>query len=171
MRSFTKTFVSHRRTIEDPFKIAVVDVDDYCMIQLQLKSGGIGLLEASRFATGSSNQIIFKIYGAQGALKFDLTNSNYLYYYDIADPKQPLGGYSGFKAIQTIQQYPDCSFGDPLSEAGWMRYHIASQYYFLQSIVTGKPHEPDLQSGYEIQKVLEAAYQAADNQQDWVQIN
>jgi predicted dehydrogenase len=169
VRSATETFIPARRAADDPSRMVAVDVDDYALVQLRLKNGAVGTIETSRFATGSTNEVIFEIRGSKGALKFNMTDPNYLYYYDAAEAAEPCGGMSGFKAIQAIQRYPDCHFVDPVSESGWVRYHIASLHYFLQSILEGTGHQPDIQSGYDVQKVLEAAYRSAERQ-DWVEV-
>jgi predicted dehydrogenase len=165
----TEIFVARRRSAENPANLIPVDVDDYSLLQVRMVNGAVGVLEASRYATGSENEIVFEIFGSRGALKFNINDPGHLYFFDVADTVQPLGGVSGFKAIQAMQRYPDCQLVDPYTESGWIRYHIASQYYFLKSILEGEEHHPNLEDGLQVQRVLEAAYLSAEKRQ-WVNL-
>ncbi len=165
----TEIFIPKRRSSENPEQWISVDVDDYALLQVKLANGAVGTIEASRYATGSGNEIEFEIFGSKGALKFNLNNPGYLYFFDVEDPTQPIGGKSGFKAIQAIQRYPDCQMVDPLCESGWIRYHIASQYYFLKSLIEGTGHHPDLRDGLRVQRILDAAYRSVEERK-WIDL-
>jgi predicted dehydrogenase len=163
----TDTFISQRSSASNPKEQVKVDVDDYALMQLRLKAGGAaGTLEVSRYATGSPNELSFEIYGSKGALRFNTTNPNYLQFFDNTDVTAPTGGNSGFKAIQTIQRYPECSFVDPVNEIGWIRYHIASLHYYLQALLEKKEHHPCLEDGYRVQQFIETAYAIAKKNEE-----
>ena len=61
-------------------------VDDAVAATLRFSGGAVGTLEATRFATGNVNRLMFEINGARGAVRFDLERLNEL---EVSDG----GGY------------------------------------------------------------------------------
>jgi predicted dehydrogenase len=103
-----------------------------------------------------------EIYGQQGALRFNLMDPNWLYVFDARDPEAPLGGNRGFKAIESVQRYPSPAvLPGPKFAIGWLRYHVASQFGFITSLVRGQPSPPDFEDGMRVQEIMEAAYRSA----------
>lgn len=160
----TQRFIDHRPLPGKPETWGPVDVDDFASLQVVTGKGSIGSIEASRFATGASNDLSFEIFGSRGALRFNLMDPNFLHFFDHAMPDQPLGGIQGFTAIPTIQKYPaPGGFPGGKNEIGWVRYHIASQFEFLRAVAEGRPHSPSFEEGLHVQRVIDAAYQSAES--------
>ena len=146
-----------------------VDVDDITLMQVKMKNGAIGTLEASRLATGANNDLKFEIHGSKGAIAFNLMEPNWLYVYDVRDKSEPIGGMRGYKRVETVQRYPESNFPGPKFEIGWMRYNIAAIANFVRNIIEDKPCSPDLCDGMKVQEVMENAYKSAQ-EKSWCQI-
>jgi len=143
------------------FSTGRVEVDDIALLQVRMKSGAVGTLEATRLATGANNDLKFEINGSSGAIAFNLMEPNWLYVYDVRDRGEPIGGMRGYRRIETVQRYPDAPFPGPKFEIGWMRYNIAALAAFVKSIIEDRPCSPDLYDGVKVQEVLEAAQKSA----------
>ena len=167
----TPTFIQERPLSEDLGKKVAVEVDDLAFLQVEMASGALGTVEASRLATGANDELRLEIHGSKGALNFNLMEPNWLWVYDVRDPGEPLGGRRGFKKIETVQRYPEpASLPGPKFSIGWMRYHIASQYDFLCRVVKGKVGNPSFYDGYKVQEILEAA-QISAKEKRWVSLD
>lgn len=137
---------------------AEVEVDDIAFATFELKNGLLGMLEASRVATGTNDEIRIEIHGDKGSIRFNSMQPNYLDIYDTREDPEPLGGYRGYKSIETVQRYPSPALGfpGPKFSIGWLRYHVASAYDFVRNAIEGKRLEPDIYSGYKVQEAIEA---------------
>ncbi len=166
----TETFIKERPLPGQPERRAPVTVDDLAMLTLRTVNGAIGTVEASRLATGANDEMRIEIYGQKGALRFSLMDPNWLYVFDARDPEAPLGGNRGFKAIESVQRYPaPAVLPGPKFAIGWLRYHIASQFDFISSLVKGQPSPPDFEDGMRVQEVMEAAYRSA-RERRWISL-
>lgn len=136
--------------------------DDLAILSVETASGASGVLEASKIATGSNDEVRFEIYGSDGALAFNSMEPNWLWAYNMNDSDSPIGGHRGFKKIETVQRYPDAT-GIPLSKfsIGWIRSHIACLHSFLYSLMHEKPASPSFEDGLAVQKIIESAYESA----------
>lgn len=166
----TETFIKERPLPGQPERRVAVTVDDLTMLTLRTVDGALGSVEASRLATGTNDDMRIEIYGQRGALRFNLMEPNWLYAFDARDPEAPLGGNRGFKAIESVQRYPaPAVLPGPKFAVGWLRYHIASQFDFISSLVKGQPGPPDFEDGMRVQEVMEAAYRSA-RERRWVSL-
>ena len=59
---------------------APVDVDDIAVVQCRLANGAIGVLEASRLATGVQDELRFEIHGSLGATFVELDGAKFSYH-------------------------------------------------------------------------------------------
>ena len=153
-------------------QLGQVDVDDVALLMVKLKLGAEGIIEASRLATGSEDELRFEIYGTDGALKFNLMEPNWLWFHEGSGGEEPLGGNSGFKKIATCSRYPEPSvFPSPKAPIGWLRFHLASQFDFLQSLWddTYQSQGASFLDGLHVQEVLAAA-QLAHTRGCWIEI-
>ena len=170
VNALCKTFIEERPIEKGAKDKAKVEVDDLCIMQVSLKEGGVGVLEASRMATGTNNDLRFEVHGTKGALKFDLMDPNWLYFYDLQRAGEPIGGERGFTKIETVQRYPEpVVFPGPKFEIGWMRYSIASLFDFLKCVAEDGNPLPSLEDGAKVQTVMEAAYLSAKGRR-WVEV-
>lgn len=166
----TETFIKERPLPDRPDQRMAVEVDDLALMTVQMANGAVGTVEASRLATGTNDELRLEIHGQGGALRFNLMDPNWLYVFDAREPGAPIGGTRGFKAIETVQRYPPPAvLPGPKFSIGWMRYHVASQYAFITSLVEGRPTGPDFVDGMKIQEVMEAGYISA-RERRWVSL-
>ena len=158
-----KTCFKTRPVKDRPDERKEVDIED--ILNIWLSCGDIcGTLLLSQVAGGSGIDFSFEIYGEKGALRFNQENPNVLYFYDNTDPKEPVGGFGGFKAIETTQKYGgEAVFPPPRVNISWSRYHIAGIYDFIHAVVNNTEVHPNLEDGYRIQELTDAIYKSAEN--------
>ncbi len=137
---------------------APVDAEDQVILTVRLTGGALGTIEASKIATGAEDDMRLELHGSRGALRFDLTQPDFLETFNRDDPDQPLGGTRGWKRIPCLQRYPAPSgFPSPRATSGWLRGHVHCQYSFLQAVAEGRTPDPSLERGVEVQLLMEAA--------------
>ncbi len=157
-----ETFIRERPRSEGARERVPVEVDDYVCFQARMEGGALGFVEASRFATGTQDQLEFALFGEKGALRFDLMSPNWLLFYDATEPGGDLGGERGFKMIECVQRYPKPSaLPSPKLGVGWMRYHVHAIYDFLAAVAEGRLGAATLFDGAYVQAVDEAVRQSA----------
>jgi len=144
-----------------------VEAEDAAFIVVRLAGGGLGVIEASKIATGTLDELRFEIHGQKGALRFNLMRPNWLEIYENGKAK----GSVGWQALDTVQFYPKpaASFPSPKASIGWLRAHMACLHNFLDAVARGEPAEPGLQQGVYIQRVMEAA-KISDETGGWVDL-
>lgn len=154
-----------QRPLAGSDQIGTVGIED--IINVQLDCGGVpGTLLLSQVAAGAAIDFSFELYGEKGSIKFDQAQPNHLLYFNNEDAKQPIGGHSGYKMIETAQKYGgDAAFPPPRVNISWSRYHIASVYDFAAAIDAGRKSSPDLLDGFRVQELTDAIYRAAEQEQ------
>ena len=165
VRAMTQTYITERPISYGAKEKGRVTVDDAAWLQVRLKNGALGTIEASRFSTGVLDELRFEICGQKGALRFNLMDANYLYWFDASRK----GGEQGWLRLDTVQQYPGASIPPARAILGWQRTHAENQYQFLKAIVEGNTPAPNLIDGLRAQFVLDAAYRSAQ-QDGWVDV-
>lgn len=159
-----RTHFKERPLKEDPSRMKKVEIEDIVNAQLTCKDDVAGNLLLSQVAAGSGIDFTFEIYGEKGAIKFDHNNANVIYYFNNEDPKEPVGGFGGFKAIETTQKYGGAAvFPPPRVTISWLRYHIASVYDFVEGIINGEEKTPGIEDAYKVQQITEAIYKSAQS--------
>ncbi len=150
-------FPTHKTANGDIWK---TNADEAVYMTASLECGAVGTLTASKITVGENDGLTFAIYGTEGSLKFDLMESDWLYYYDSNAEGGNFGGLQGFTRIECVGRYPAPAgkFPSPKAQNGWLRGHIASMYAFLSSVSTGKQACPSFEDGARVQEILEAAH-------------
>lgn len=157
VQAATKTYIRERPLAKGSAEMGPVDVDDAAWINARLAGGGIGTIVVSRFATGSTDDLRLRIEGSKGALRFDLMDGNWLYWFDASKK----GTDAGWTRLETIQTYPGAVLPPPRSILGWDRTHAENQYQFLKAVVEGREPSPGLADGLAANLVMDAAYRSA----------
>jgi predicted dehydrogenase len=144
------TFVGRRGGTE-------VDVDDAFAATLELASGAVGTLEASRASTGRKNALTFEVDGTRGSLAFDLERLNELQLMTLDGPTST----RGFRTILVTEpEHPFlASWWPPGHVLGWEHTFVHELHHFLQAIATGgdvAPHGATFRDGYRAAEVCEA---------------
>jgi len=151
----TRTFIKERPDAQGSPRRVPVGVDDVAMAMLETESGAVGVLEATRLATGLRRGPDITIYGTRGSVAFNgFTNHNELNLYVKAEKVPGLGGW---ETINTGGRNPV-----PLS--------VAAQAHFLEAIRDGRTDvEPSFATGLQVQRVL-AAVQESAGSGGWVTV-
>ena len=128
-----RTFVDNRPAEKEGIERIPIDTDDHAIILNELPGGAIGTIEAGRMISGAANDMNVTICGSKGSLKWDLMDTNYLYFADNTLPASE----GGWIQIPTIQRYPDAVIPGADVPPGMMRFHIASMADFLRCTLDG----------------------------------
>ena len=148
-----------------------VEAEDYVGILARLHDGGTGVIEASKIATGTEDELRVEIHGDRGALRFNIMEGNYLEAYSLADPDSPLGGQRGWKRIDTVHRYPaPAGWPGPKFPPGWIRAHVHCLYNFISAVAEERPAEPSLRDGVRVQYMLEEIRRSA-KQRAWLPLS
>jgi predicted dehydrogenase len=165
----TETFTKKRPVAGKPGEFMDIEADDIGVMLLRMADGAVGTIEASKVATGATDDLKIEIRGSKGALYFRLMEPNWLYVFDATEPTGNYGGKRGFKRIECCQRYPDIVIPTPYFGLGWIRSHIHAQYEFLRAIVENKPTSPSFEDGLRLQELTEAGYKSAEERR-WVSL-
>ncbi len=148
-----------------------ISAEDLCYMMVRMKNKSTGIIEVSKIATGTNDELRFEIHGDKGAVRFNLMDPNYLDFYDNTRPERPIGGEKGFTHIETVQRYPEPGgvFVSPKAPIGWIRGHVHCLFNFLMCVHEGRKAAPSFEDGAYIQYVMEKAYES--NQEScWVDL-
>ncbi len=166
----TETRILYEKRPNQQGQIVPVEADDHFVMMVKLPSGALGLIEASKIATGAEDELRFEIHGDRGALRFNLMDPNYLEAYDLREPEGPIGGQRGWRRIATVQRYEKPGgFPGPKFGIGWIRGHMHCLYNFLNAVATGQPPQPSLERGLELRRMLAIAAESAASR-TWQQL-
>ena len=137
--------------------------EDHAVLTMRMENGAVGTCEASKIATGTNDELTFEIYGDKGALRFDLMDPGWLWYFDNTVPEEPLGGTRGFTRVECCGRYekPAGSFLPPKNAIGWDRGHIHCYYSFLDCVAHGKTPSPSIADAVKLQALMSAAQEAS----------
>ena len=152
----TRTFIKERPVATGSDRKAPVNVDDVALVTMEMEAGCVGVMEATRLATGVRRGPDLTIYGTRGSVAFNgFTNHNELNLY-LKQEKVP--GLSGWETINTGGRNPV-----PLS--------VAAQAAFLTAVRDGRTDaEPSFATGLQVQRVLAAVQESARTGQ-WVSVD
>ena len=169
VRTALKT-VTHERPHPNTGLPAPVDVDDIALVQLRLKSGAIGTVEATRMATGVQDEFRWEIHGSKGMLAFNLMDPNWLTVYDARIPEGPLGGSRGPQKIECVTRYPGpYKFGAVKNPIGWPQLHVHCLHEFIHNVATNTLGAPNFQDGLAAQRLVDACLRSA-TADTWAQV-
>lgn len=111
-----------------------LDANDSMAMHLSLKNGAIGVIHASRFASGHINDLRLRLFGTGGGL-------------DVR--------FEGSKSALSV------CLGDDLREAKWTKVHpepvVPNYRRFIDAIIDGQKVSPDFAHGATLQRVLDSA--------------
>lgn len=145
------TFVTERPGPQGPEKVTV---DDAAWATLDLASGAVASVEASRVALGRKNSLRIEVYGSAGSLAFDLERLNELEFLDGTGPATE----QGFRRIlATEPEHPYVGAWWPQGHViGWEHTFTHQLRDFLAAIDTGQAPSPSFEDGLQVQQVLDA---------------
>jgi predicted dehydrogenase len=144
-----------------------VTVDDAAVFIARFTGGGLGVFEATRFATGRKNAIRVEINGSAGSLAFDFEDMNVLEFFDAAEPDET----AGFRRIIVTEP------GHPYVGSWWPPGHgLGYEHGFTHQVVDlvtaiaeGVQPSPSFSDGLQVQRVL-AAVETSSDTRSWQEI-
>ena len=159
----THVAFDERPSADDPSKRIPVDAEDCVMILSRMKNSALGMIEATKIASGTEDEVRLEIHGSQGALRFNGMDPHYLDFHDARAVDHPIGGLRGWNRIATGQRYPAPANGFPAPKAamGWVRTHMACLANFLQTVAEQRPGNPGLDQGILLQHLAESVDRSA----------
>ncbi len=115
-----------------------LDANDSAVIEIEFVNGALGVVQTSRWATGHINHLRLEAHGTQGALRLDLDR-------DYRQIDLCLGPAKD-QAAWTTRTLPE-------APSIWQR--------FIRAIRTGRPDQPDIPRGAQIQAYLDVCERSA----------
>lgn len=155
------TFVSERPA-PDGAGTKPVTVDDAVTAQAEFESGAMGTVEASRYATGHTNDLGVTINGSEGSLRFSLEHLNELQYCGPDDR-----GYQTILVTDESDPYLD-HWWPPGHVLGWEHTFVHANYEFLTAVADDSDYDPSFGDGYRVQEIL-AAVERSEKRGEWVE--
>lgn len=164
VRAVSKTFFQKRPVSKTSDKSETVDVDDWTLSQLQLKSGAWGEIEASRISASQEEVTIFEVYGTDGSIKISSKSPEYCELFKKWDDTTIKGRYERQSAYT---EYLYAIYPNEKYSMGYMvNMHMTSLLNFLLNIRDKKinyAETPNFIEAYKSQKVLDGILLSAEN--------
>lgn len=151
-----ETFVKERPISKGSEKRQKVEVDDLTILLVEMQSGVIGSIEATRLATGISQGPQITIHGSEGSLQFNAYTSPEILELCLKSPQKALSA-SGFEGLRLGPKNP-------------IPLEVASQHAFLKNVERLKVAPPDFLDGLRVQEVLDASKESSQHRQ-WIDLN
>lgn len=165
--AMTKIFEPNRKAVGSDEPV-MMEADEGVASLIEFESGAMGVIEASRVATGRKNRLTWEINGSKGSVVFDLERLNELQVYT---DESASGGSSaldlpGFRdAIVTEPEHPFIRFWWPRGHIiGWEHAHINELYHFVCRAAQGKSVAPEgatFEDGYRNAVICDAIVESS----------
>ncbi|UKI36215.1 MAG: hypothetical protein L6V93_20070 [Clostridiales bacterium] len=110
-----------------------IAAEDEAHALVTMKNGANGVMTISKISTGTNDELSFEIYGDKGALRFNLMDANYLYYFDNTQKEDVFRGRARFLnklSAFSVFDAPGGLFPSSKSSIGWLRGHVHCLYNF-----------------------------------------
>ncbi|HIV17505.1 MAG TPA: Gfo/Idh/MocA family oxidoreductase [Candidatus Alectryocaccobium stercorigallinarum] len=141
--------------------------DDIFNMMYNTDTGVMGMITTSRVAKGEKVGIRFEVQGTKGYIRFDQERMNELQVYIDGDPET-----TGCRRILMGPQHGQ--FGDVCTTQGlcasWVDLMTIQDYKFLKAIADGTKVKPDIESGYDINILIDALL-LSDKEHRWVKVS
>ncbi len=146
--------------------------DDASYMLVELASGAHGMIEVSKIATGAMDEFRFELSGECGAVRFELMDPNWLWFYDHTKAAGDTGGNRGWQRLECVGHFPGPGglFVPYKNAVGWIRSHAHCMYSFLDAIAAGNPACPNIMDGLAVARLLDAAKRSANAGSTMIQV-
>jgi predicted dehydrogenase len=145
-----------------------VTVDDASFFTARFADGVLGTFEATRMALGRRNAFRIEINGTRGSLAFDFEKNNELEFFDGTEPR-PQQGFR--RILVTEPEHPYIAAWWPPGHGLGYEHGFTNQVADLVSaIAANRQPLPSFDDGRQVQRVLGAAQQSADNDSAWTTV-
>ncbi len=163
----TETFVKERMH-QETGEVQPVGIDDACMFLARFANGSMGTFESTRYARGRKNYNTFEMNGADGSVKFDLEDPQYLDFFEYTQQQSGkkvedhLTGWRRVHVTNSEHPYMD-KWWVPGCTVGYEHTFIHALADFLEGIEKGTPTQPDFRNALQTQKVCDAVLASAQS--------
>ena len=161
----TETFVKER-VHQETGEARPVEIDDACMFLARFANGAMGTFESTRYARGRKNYNTFELNGADGSLRFDLEDPQYLEYFEYT--RQDTGDkvdshLTGWRRVHTTNfEHPYMDhWWVPGCTIGYGHTFVNALADFLAAVEKGERARPDFRDALETQRVCDAVLLSA----------
>lgn len=136
---------------------AAVQAEDSVHLLAEGRDGALASIQASKIATGREDELEIELHGAAGALRYASMDPHFLHVYRRS------GGLDGWTRLPVGRRFaaPLLPFPGPKFAIGWLEAHSACLGAFATAVRDGRPGDPGLARGVELQKVLAAIHASA----------
>lgn len=160
--AMAKTFIPERPMPDGKGK-GKVELDDAFVATVEFAGGGIGTLEATRFAGGRKNHQVFEINGEKGSIRFNLEDLNALEVFWVDEEPRETRGFH--RVLVSESYHPWWSNWWPHGHMiGWEHALIHEVTFLLDCIANNKnvaPYGADFEDGYRCAVVCDAIVESA----------
>lgn len=164
LRANSKTYFKKRPVSKGSEIYEEVDVDDWTNVEVEMKNGGWGSIEASRISADLEEETRFEIYGTKGSIKISTKHPRYAVLYKKQENVQIIGDYD---TKSKFSEYVESIYPPEKYSLGWMvDLHMASLINFFTNIVEGKiefSETPTFEEAYKDQVILDKILLSAEN--------
>lgn len=145
-----------------------VTVDDAAVFLGRLSGGGLGIYEATRFATGRKNAIRIEINGSEGSLAFDFEDMNVLQFFEGSEANET----AGFRRILVTEpEHAYISNWWPAGHGLGYEHGFTHQVVDLVSDLAAKRQpSPSFADGLVVQRVMAAVENSSSANGAWQNI-
>ncbi len=163
----TETFVKERMH-QETGEVQPVGIDDACMFLARFANGSMGTFESTRYARGRKNYNTFELNGADGSVKFDLEDPQYLDYFEytqLQSGKKVEDHLTGWRRVHvTNSEHPYMDkWWVPGCTVGYEHTFIHALADFIEGVEKGTPTQPDFRNALQTQKVCDAVLASAQS--------
>jgi len=163
----TETFVKERMH-QETGEVQPVGIDDACMFLARFANGSMGTFESTRYARGRKNYNTFEMNGADGSVKFDLEDPQYLDFFEYTQQQSGkkvedhLTGWRRVHVTNSEHPYMD-KWWVPGCTVGYEHTFIHALADFLEGVEKGTPTQPDFRNALQTQRVCDAVLASAQS--------
>lgn len=159
-----ETFI-RQRLHQEHGRMEPVRIDDACSFMCRFANGSMGLFESTRHARGNKAAKTFELNGADGSVKFDLHQPEWLEVYAYRDPdgSRTPSHLAGWRRIHvTNAEHPYMGhWWVPGLVIGYEHSFVHALADFLRGLETGRPAQPDFRNALQTQRVCDAVLRSA----------
>lgn len=165
----TETFVKER-VHQETGKVQPVGIDDACMFLARFANGSMGTFESTRYARGRKNYNTFELNGADGSVRFDLEDPQYLDFFEYTQQQSGkkvedhLTGWRRVHVTNFEHPYMD-KWWVPGCTVGYEHTFINALADFLEAAAKGQNTQPDFRNAWQTQRVCDAVLESAKSGQ------
>lgn len=148
-------------------QMRAVTNSDLVTLLCEFETGGRGVIDVSRVASGRRFRQAYEIYGTRGGIAFDYDEINRLRVYSADDAPQRQGYRSidvGPERASFAAFLPVANFG-----LGYNEFKAIEVAEVVRSVARREPEWPTFRDGYNIMRIVDACFRSSERRA-WVEV-